>query len=226
VMGRTVALTPEDVARAAAPLITPLPPPAGPGLISTPPLSDGERELIDAPPRTPVDPMPPFEVPGRPMEPTRLDDLIIESRGLGTAGSIEHKAAAWDDYQARDGEWAYDRWSTAYDLNQTRAREANAATDAYHSTLGWGRREVTIDNLVVDGVPTSRRLDIADSLGRSGIEYKTGYQTATSDNLWELKRDAELVGRGWNIEWVFRDSASKPLLDALDEAGIKHKVGP
>ncbi len=49
-------------------------------------------------------------------------------------------------------------------------------------------------------------------------------QSATADNLWELQRDADLVRRGWQVERVFKDSASQPLLDALDNAGIKYKL--
>jgi hypothetical protein len=36
------------------------------------------------------------------------------------------------------------------------------------------------------------------------------------------KRDAELVKLGWNINWVFEGTASKPLLNALDNAKIKY----
>jgi hypothetical protein len=66
----------------------------------------------------------------------------------------------------------------------------------------------------------------ADVGARLGVEYKTGYQTASADNLWELERDAQLVQRGWKIEWVFQDRASQPLLEALDRAGIKYMTGP
>lgn len=57
--------------------------------------------------------------------------------------------------------------------------------------------------MTVDGHNQTRRLDIADVGLRKGIEYKTGYQALTADNLWEMRRDAELVNRGWQIEWFF-----------------------
>ncbi len=76
---------------------------------------------------------------------------------------------------------------------------------------------MTVD---VDGV--ARRLDIADPATSVGFEYKTGYQTATAENLSELSRDAILVKRGWSITWVFEGTASAPLLKALDDAGIAH----
>jgi hypothetical protein len=161
---------------------------------------------------------------GLPAEQLRIDDLIIESRGVGPAGSAEHKSAARGAYEERGGEWDYQTWSSNYDLNQTRAREANLAADRYHQELGWGKREESIE-IEINGTSTTRRLDIADKALQKAVEYKTGYQTATLDNLWELERDAVLVQQGWNVEWVFRDRASQPLLDALVQAGIKIKVG-
>ncbi|MDH0302158.1 MULTISPECIES: hypothetical protein [unclassified Pseudomonas] len=60
---------------------------------------------------------------------------------------------------------------------------------------------------------------------QKGIEYKMGYQTAMQSNLWGVARDKVLVDQGWQVEWVFRDQASKPLLEALEKAGISTKVG-
>ena len=147
-------------------------------------------------------------------------------RAEGTgAGSAAHKATRWQEYQDKGGEWPYDRWSNVYDSNMNRATLANQATDAYHETLGWGEREVTVTSNV-DGVDYARRLDIADESTLQGIEYKTGYQTATQDNLWELTRDQALQDKaGWSIKWVFRDSASQPMQDALTKAGIDFSVG-
>ena len=218
---RTDALTPEQIAELGKPLIyVPAPPPAPlPGFTPTP-RDPGDNIFVN--------PMPGPAAPGIegfPIhEPKTIDELIITSRGF-EPGSAEHKAATWDFYKARGGDWGYDSWSSVYDANQVRAAQANAAADRFHQTLNWGTREVTIDGITVDGEATSRRLDIADKALQKGIEYKTGYQTATVDNLWELKRDAELVRRGWDIQWVFRDRASEPLLEALRNAGIRFKVG-
>jgi filamentous hemagglutinin len=109
-----------------------------------------------------------------------------------------------------------------YESNQMRARDANLAVDQFHQQVGWGQREVTVTTSV-DGQPSSRRLDIGDVEGLRAIEYKTGYQSATPDNLWEVQRDADLVRRGWEVEWVFKGEASQPLLDALNRAGIKYR---
>jgi hypothetical protein len=78
--------------------------------------------------------------------------------------------------------------------------------------------------LVVQTFP--RRLDIADVESQRGVEYKTGYQSASEANLWELSRDAWMVeNRGWSIEWVFTERPSQPLLDALNRAGIEYRIG-
>ncbi|WP_186377499.1 polymorphic toxin-type HINT domain-containing protein [Planctopirus ephydatiae] len=135
----------------------------------------------------------------------------------GSPGSPEHKANRWEEYKEKGGKWDYNRWEQTYELNMARATKAHEALNRYHSQIGWGKREVTIP---VEGV--NRRLDIADVATRRGIEYKTGYQSATQDNLWEVERDKALVNKGWDIEWVFEGQASQQLLEALDRAGIRY----
>jgi hypothetical protein len=107
----------------------------------------------------------------------------------------------------------------------TRASKAHAAVDDYHKKIGWGQRELTVD-VNVDGIDYPRRLDIGDADLLKGIEHKTGYQTASKSNLWEVKRDQILVDNyGWDIEWVIKDRVSKQLLEALKNANIRYKVG-
>ncbi len=150
----------------------------------------------------------------------RMADTGAGSGGSGLVpGSGAHKRQRWEEYQAGGGQWNYERWSKVYDLNMTRAIDANAAVDAYHNQLDWGHREVT---LTVDGTP--RRLDIVDTRSQRAIEYKTGYQVADQENLSELERDAKLVSWGWDIKWVFEGKASQPLLDALKSQGISYEI--
>lgn len=139
-------------------------------------------------------------------------------------GSDNHKAERWQQYQERGGEWNYERWSNVYESNMSKAREAHKAVDDYHKTLGWGKREQTVDT-VVDGEVHARRLDIADIGDLRGIEFKTGYQTANQANLWEIRRDASLVDSGWDIEWFFAEQPSKPLIESLESAGINYRIG-
>jgi hypothetical protein len=151
----------------------------------------------------------------------RLDDLIIEARGY-QSGTAEHKAAAWEAYQQRPNDgWDYERWSVTYEQNQTRATTAREAEIVYQQEIGWGTVQGAVLYPSVNGNLEVRKLDIVDTDNLRGVEVKTGYQSATVDNLWELERDKALVTRGWSIEWVFMDTKpSQPLIDALQAAGI------
>jgi len=135
-------------------------------------------------------------------------------------GSAEHKALRWKEYQERGGKWEYERWSNNYQQNIIRAKAANKIVDAYHRTLGWGRREITVE---LNGV--RRRLDIADIATRRGVEVKSGYATLTNEVRSELARDANLRSAGWDIRWYFEGNASKPLLDELKRLKIPFTGG-
>jgi RHS repeat-associated protein len=148
------------------------------------------------------------------------DDLLQDALPISGPGSPAHKATRWQEYQDRGGDWSYQRWSNVYEQNIAQALRAHAAVDAYHETLGWGRREVTLD---VEGIP--RRLDIADKATFRGREVKTGAQYATQENLWEIQRDQILRDKGWDIQWHFEGTVSKPLRDALNKAGIPYTGG-
>jgi hypothetical protein len=215
-------LSDAERARQGAPITTPARPP---GNTSPPPFPVKGNDRDNGVPGYAATPPAGPSVESYPAEQMRLDDLIVESTGL-TPGSAEHKAAAWELYSQRPNDgWNYDRWSSVYESNQSRATAARAAELAYHHQVGWGSHQVEVKP-VVDGVVSPRILDIADRETLRGIEYKTGYQTLSPDVRWEMARDAALVAEGWSIEWVFRDSASQPLLDALNAAGIEVKVGP
>ena len=121
-------------------------------------------------------------------------------------------------------ELPYAQWSIKYDGNMTRAPKANVAVADYHSKIGWGVTEYTVRS-EVDGIEFNRRLDIANPSTLRGVEYKTGKQSASIDNLWQVERDKALQEDGWLITWVFRDQLpSKPLQEALDEAGIYYML--
>ena len=142
----------------------------------------------------------------------------------GPAGSLAHKGNAWSEYSASGGNWNYERWSKTYEGNMTRATDAHKAADALQAERGWGTRESTTRVNMPDGQSYSRRFDIGDNAAQRGIEHKSGYQYLSQENNWELQRDAELVKRGWDVEWVLDGTASQPLLDALKAAGIKATV--
>lgn len=135
----------------------------------------------------------------------------------------EHKAERWAQYQVEkgDGGLEFRTWSNIYDGNIEKVAASKKGVDNYFSSVGWGRREVTID---VSG--QKRRLDIADESDLKGIEFKEyseGKVYATEMIRREVELDGQLVGsRGWDLEWIFKEcEPSGPLKKLLEDAGIK-----
>jgi hypothetical protein len=124
--------------------------------------------------------------------------------------------------------------NTTFQIAQVLEQINEAAPNAIAAWLGNSpnlRAEFSLSALMaccvkvrIDGNIENRRLDIVDSPNIRAIEYKTGYQYRSADNLWELRRDAQLVKEGWKITWVFRDQVAKPLLEELDRNGIKYTI--
>ncbi|SDX45542.1 Membrane proteinase PrsW, cleaves anti-sigma factor RsiW, M82 family [Marininema mesophilum] len=144
------------------------------------------------------------------------------------AGTPEHKAKRWEEYQERGGNSSYESWSNKYEANMRTPVEAHKIMNEYWKRIGWGKREVTVD---AGGV--SRRLDIADLDLKKGIEHKTttlengrGYFSLRDNIRSEIERDAYLVKRKkWDITWVFENAdASEPLLQELKKNGLKYKI--
>lgn len=148
------------------------------------------------------------------------DGVLVHNGYKLEAGTPEHKAQRWEEYQARGGELNYNDWSKKYDVAIQNANKGNAAADAYHQKINWGDREVTV-SVNVDGRIVNRRLDIADVENKMGVEVKSGnYFSRTDEIMYEIERDKELVRKGWDIEWRIEGGASQPLLDELKNAGI------
>lgn len=134
-------------------------------------------------------------------------------------GSAEHKAQRWIDYQARDNAgWTYERWSKTYDRNITRAADARKIEDDYRAVLGWGEPQISV---TIPSTGEVRRVDIGDRAGKRAVEVKSGHATLHANNRSEIERDSQIIKElGWNIEWYFDGYATRPLLNALDKAGI------
>lgn len=161
-----------------------------------------------------------FDIEGNENYYVTEDGILVHNGYKLEAGTPEHKAQRWEDYQARGGELDYDDWSKRYDVAVQNANKGNAAADAYHNEIGWGKREVTV-KLDIDGQTVNRRLDIADVENKMGVEVKSGnYFSRTEEIMYEIQRDKELVRKGWDIEWRIEGGASQPLLDELKAAGI------
>ncbi|MCS3529760.1 polymorphic toxin-type HINT domain-containing protein [Chryseobacterium sp. JUb7] len=161
-----------------------------------------------------------FDIEGNENYYVTEDGILVHNGYKLEAGTPEHKAQRWEDYQARGGELDYDDWSKRYDVAIQNANKGNAAADAYHEQIGWGTREVTV-KVDLDGQTVNRRLDIADVENKMGVEVKSGnYFSRTEEIMYEINRDKELVRKGWDIEWRIEGGASQPLLDELKAAGI------
>ncbi|AYB29170.1 hypothetical protein [Chryseolinea soli] len=139
------------------------------------------------------------------------------------AWTPKHKAERWAQYKEEKGNTGLDfkSWSNVYDGNIKKASAAKKGVDDYFASVGWGRREVTID---VNG--QMRRLDIADEGDLKGIEFKEyseGKVYATEMVRKEVELDSLLVDTGgWELEWIFKNcEPSGPLKKLLEEAGIK-----
>lgn len=52
-----------------------------------------------------------------------------------------------------------------------------------------------------------------------------GAEPRSSKAASQLMCFAQWIHGAWDVEWLFRDAASQPLLDALKAAGIRVKVG-
>jgi len=139
---------------------------------------------------------------------------------LTGSGSAAHKAKRWQEYQDRHGDWSYERWSKTYDQNMVRATNAHKIADDYHVELGWGVREKTVKVTDSNGTVMNRRLDIVDVSNAKGVEVKSGNIYHDEAIRYEIARDRLLVEADWDINWHFDGYASRPLLNALNDAGI------
>lgn len=149
----------------------------------------------------------------------------ILADGSAAPGTLPHKAARWQEYEERGGQWGYQRWGKTYEHNMHRASDAHAYADAIRAELGWGEREFTAK---ING--EIRRLDIAevDTVAgiKRGVEVKSGYVCNSQAVRDEIRKDAALVGEGWTIRWIVKGRVSQQLRDALENANILLEVRP
>jgi hypothetical protein len=134
-------------------------------------------------------------------------------------GSPEHKAIRWEQYQARGGKWDYGRWSKQYDVNMQNPIRGLGREQAYRDALGG-------ESVTVETPLTNRQVDIFRPDDNYMGQLKTGKESLTVDNIEAIRKDATLVDKGYTVEYILEKGASKPFLDALDNAGISYKIGP
>lgn len=134
-------------------------------------------------------------------------------------GTPEHKADRWQKYQERGGQKEYDSWSKQYNTNMRNYQYGAAREAKYREVMGAS--EGTIKTPL-----TNRQIDILKKDEMYAGQLKTGPVSLTKDNALTIAKDGELVKRGWKVEHILEQGASKPYLDALKRAGIDYKLVP
>lgn len=78
-----------------------------------------------------------------------------------------------------------------------------------------------------------RQVDSYVASEKLATQLKTGYESLTTENSLlgarsnevAIKKDAFLVSKGYQVEWILEKGGSPPLLDALTRAGIRYRIG-
>lgn len=139
------------------------------------------------------------------------------------ADTPEHKAARWAKYQAANvnnpAMWSQQRWEKQYSANMR-----NPVVG-----LGTERLYATAMNAVSKTLKTSltyRQIDLFIKDERYCGQLKTGKMSLNKQaRLFDIPKDAELIKTGYQVEYILEKGASKPFLEALDEAGATYKIG-
>lgn len=135
------------------------------------------------------------------------------------AGTPEHKANRWERYQKRGGEKGYDEWSKQYEVNMRNYKYGAEREVEYRKFM-----DATEGTLKT---PFSKRqVDILKESEMYAGQLKTGPVSLTRENILAIKKDAALVDRGWKVEHILEQGASKPYLKALEDAGIEYVIKP
>ncbi len=134
-------------------------------------------------------------------------------------GTPEHKAQRWKDYQERGGKKGYEEWSKQYDTNMQNYQYGAAREAEYRKAMG-----ATEDTLKTP--LSNRQVDILKEKELYAGQLKTGPVSLTQENKLAIAKDAALVKDGWKVEHILEKGASKPYIEALEEAGIQYHIGP
>jgi len=148
-----------------------------------------------------------------------------------TPWTPDHKAQRWNNYKegCANGQNScldFESWSNGYDGKIDLVTSASKGVDDYFESLGWlctkkNCVEKTVD-VVVDGIPRKRRLDIydADNLrGKEFKQYSSGKVYNSKDIKAEVLADKQLLENGTlvEMEWVFKGcQPSGPLRKLLE----------
>ena len=116
------------------------------------------------------------------------------------------------------------QWLRQYRRNMRNAPDGLAREKLYRDALGGESRilQTPYGNRQIDAlIPNTNQLVQIKS---GGMQYLT--TRGRLANQLAIKRDRWLVQQGYRVKWILEGGGSKPLLKALDDAGIKYRIGP
>ncbi|WP_046243736.1 type VI secretion system tube protein TssD [Hymenobacter terrenus] len=143
------------------------------------------------------------------------DDLV--------AGTPEHKADRWARYQKKHKNdpkiWSEARWSKQYDVNMANAIYGLEREREYARAMGGVSKTLKTPY-------TLRQIDIFIQDEYYCGQLKTGKVGLSKQAKKDLQKDAALIARNYEVEYILEKGGSKPLLAALKKIGATVKIGP
>lgn len=139
-------------------------------------------------------------------------------------GTPAHQAARWAAYQAKHAgdpnAWSQARWEKQYVTNMANGTQGIAREATY-------RLAMNAESKTLKTPLTFRQIDLFKRAERYCGQLKTGKMSLTKQaRLYDIPKDAVLVSQLYEVEYILEKGASKPFLDALDQAGVTYKIGP
>ncbi len=172
----------------------------------------------------PVKPPPASYEYDNPGWPRRNDPMPTErrTRGLGraddyAAGSAEHMAARWRDYQARKGTWTWERWHANYVENMGRKNKGEAFEKAFAETNGLTGADGWVKKRVRTPDGKDRDYDLVNESQGVAYELKSGVDTKPG----QLAKDVQMIrAHDWKIVYVFGSDVPASTVKKLEDLGI------
>ena len=140
------------------------------------------------------------------------------------AGSPEHKATRWAEYQAATATnpkaWPLERWEKQYEVNMRNASGGLAREGEYRTAMNATSKTLKTPL-------TYRQIDLYKEDEQYCGQLKTGKMSLNKQaRLFDLPKDEQLVQSNFQVEYILEKGASKQFLAALERIGATYKIGP
>ena len=162
-------------------------------------------------------------VPGAALVGAAIGGTAQKKGGL-SAGSPEHKATRWAEYQAANATnpkaWTQARWEKQYETNMRNASGGLAREGEYRTAMSATSKTLKTPL-------TYRQIDMYKEDELYCGQLKTGKMSLNKQaRLFDLPKDEQLVQSNFQVEYILEKGASKQFLAALDRIGVTYKIGP